>query len=301
MEITKDTDLVVRHNKLVNANLRLTAKEYDLVRTFMKHIRRTDADFWTFTVMASDVGIETKRGKETVRSISRKPVEIELGKDGLVAIPFFTYFKYQNGAFEGRFNKDLKEMLLEMKGDFTQTYEKYILPMDSIYAKRIYEMLSENKSIGYRKFRLEDLYETLKLPKSMRTYANFKKYVLIVAIREINKHSDIQIPIDISNLKDDSWKSLQCGKIRGVTHLNFGFRMKNDKGLLVACDEVQAEEETFTIKIPQEAFSISEQYELEPFELMDIFRGFQKWEQKKGAKRDFVKYLKDGIKAGIII
>ena len=227
MKITKKSDLVVRNNKLINANIKLTSKEYDLVRTFMKNIKRSDSDFWTFTVMASDVGIETKRGKDTVRSISRKPVEIELGKDGLVAIPFFTYFKYQNGAFEGRFNNDLKEMLLEIKGNFTKTFEKYILPMDSIYAKRIYEMLYENKSIGYRKFRLNDLYETLKIPKSMRNYANFKKYVLLVTIREINKHTDIYIPIDTENLKDESWIKLQCGIKRGVTHLNFEFQNKS--------------------------------------------------------------------------
>jgi hypothetical protein len=231
METTKDTDLVVRHNKLINANIKLTAKEYDLVRTFMRYIKRSDSDFWTFTVMASEVGIETKRGKDTVRSIGRKPVEIDIGKDGLVSIPFFTSLKYSNGSFEGKFNNDLKDMLLEMQSNFTQTYEQYILPMDSIYAKRIYELLAENKNIGYRKFRLDDLYETLQIPKSMRTYANFKKKVLIVAIREINKHTDIYIPVDIENQKDPSWLKLQCGKSRGITHLNFEFRKKDDKGL----------------------------------------------------------------------
>jgi len=231
MDISKESDLVVRHNKLINANIRLDAKEYDLVRTFMKHITRDDSDFWTFSVRASELNIHGSRGKPMVRSIGRKPVEIELGKEGLISIPYFTYFKYHNGLFEGKFNNDLKEMLLEINGNFTQTYEKYILPMDSIYAKRIYELLIENITLGYRKFKLDDLYTKLQVPKSFTKYSKFKEKVLLIAIKEINKHSDIYIPVDTENLTDNSWIKLQCGIKRGVTRLNFEFRKKSDKGL----------------------------------------------------------------------
>lgn len=231
METIKESDLVVRHNNLINANIRLDAKEYDIVRTFMKYITRDDSDFWTFTVRAADLNIHTSRGKSLARSISRKPVEIDLSNDGLVSIPFFTKLKYQQGVFEGKFNNDLRDVLLEMEGNFTKTYEKYILPMDSIYAKRIYELLSENMSIGYRKFRLDDLYETLQVPKSFMKYSKFKEKVLLIAIKEINKHTDIYIPVDTENLRDESWLKLQCGIKRGVTHINFEFRKKDDQGL----------------------------------------------------------------------
>jgi plasmid replication initiation protein len=229
MKTTKESDLVVRHNNLINANIRLDAKEYDIVRTFMKYITRDDGDFWTFSVRASDLNINKSRGAPMVRSIQRKPVEIELPNDGLVSIPFFTILKYSDGVFEGKFNNDLRDVLLEMKGNFTKTYEKYILPMDSIYAKRIYELLSENISIGYRKFKLEDLYKILQVPKSMKSYSRFKEKVLLISIKEINKHTDIYIPIDTTNLTDGSWIKLQCGVKRGVTHLNFEFRKKSDK------------------------------------------------------------------------
>jgi len=118
-------------------------------------------------------------------------------------------------------------VLLEIKGDFTQTFEKYILPMDSMYGKRIYELLIENKNIGYRKFKIDDLYTILQVPKSMQTYANFKEKVLLIAIKEINKHTDIFIPVDTTNLRDASWIKLQCGVSRKITHLNFEFQMKN--------------------------------------------------------------------------
>jgi plasmid replication initiation protein len=240
MKITKENDLIVRHNNLINANIRLDAKEYDVVRTFMKYITRDDGDFWTFTVRASELNINKSRGAPMVRSIQRKPVEIELPNDGLVSIPFFTSLKYSNGVFEGKFNNDLRDVLLEMQSNFTKTYERYILPMSSIYAKRIYELLSENIKIGYRKFKLDDLYKTLQVKKSMQTYPNFKKFVLLIAIKEINKHSDIYIPVDTTNLQDESWTRLQCGVKRGVTHLNFMFRKKSDKGLF--SDDMQPKE-----------------------------------------------------------
>ena len=237
MKIKKENDLIVRHNNLINANIRLDAKEYDIVRTFMKYITRDDADFWTFSVRASDLNINNSRGAPMVRSIQRKPVEIELPNDGLVSIPFFTSLKYSNGVFEGKFNNDLRDVLLEMQSNFTKTYERYILPMSSIYAKRFYELLSENIKIGYRKFRLDDLYKTLQIKKSMQTYSNFKKFVLLIAIKEINKHTNIYIPVDTTSLQNESWTRLQCVVKRGVTHLNFEFRKKSDKSLF--CDDIQ--------------------------------------------------------------
>ena len=245
MKTTKENDLIVRHNNLINANIRLDAKEYDVVRTFMKYITRDDGDFWTFTVRASELNINKSRGAPMVRSIQRKPVEIELPNDGLVSIPFFTSLKYSNGVFEGKFNNDLRDVLLEMQSNFTKTYERYILPMNSIYAKRIYELLSENINIGYRKFKLDDLYKTLQVSKSSTKYNKFKEKVLLVAIKEINKHTDIYIPVDTTNLKDESWVKLQCGVKRGVTHLNFMFRKKSDKGLF--SDGMQSKEQELNI------------------------------------------------------
>jgi len=94
------SDRVVRKNNLINAQIRLNAKEYDLVRTFMKYIKKNDSNFWSFSVLASELGINNSRGKPMVKSIQRKPLEIEIGKDGLVSIPFFSMLKYNNGVFE---------------------------------------------------------------------------------------------------------------------------------------------------------------------------------------------------------
>jgi plasmid replication initiation protein len=233
MDIEKNDGLIVRHNNLINANIRLDAKEYDLVRSFMKCVKKKDNIFSLFEISADDLGINYSRCSEMVKSIQRKPIEIKLSNNGIISIPFFSVLKYHNGVFEGKFNKDLKESLLNIDGDFTATFEKYILPMDSVYAKRIYELLYENKTIGYRKFIFEDLCDKLGIPKigrgsTNRNYDKFKQKVLIVSIKEINKYSDIYIPVNIKDLKDESWVRLQCGSKRKITHLNFTFLLKED-------------------------------------------------------------------------
>jgi len=219
----KKNDLVVRHNNLINAKIRLNAKEYDVVRTFMKLIQRDDADFWTFSISAKDVGVPYDRGRNMVRSIGRKPLEIDLGEQNFTTIPFLSSLKYKNGYFEGKFNNDLRDMLLLFKdGNFTKTYEKYILPLESMYAKRLYELLTQyNNFIGYRKFILSDLQNILQVPKTMKPYSNFKQKVLIPAIKEINKYTDIYLDLPLNDLQAPQWVKLQCGRKRGVTHLNF--------------------------------------------------------------------------------
>jgi plasmid replication initiation protein len=141
--------------------------------------------------------------------------------------------KYKNGFITFKLDPDMREFMLGLKeqGNFTKTFEKYILPMESLYAKRIYEMLYQVKKYGYRKFELEELQKVLDIPKSFKSYFNFKARVLVIAIKEINKYTDIYIPVDTDNLKDESWIKLQCGKTRKITHLNFEFRLKSDKGL----------------------------------------------------------------------
>jgi len=222
----------VRTNKLVNGRVKLKAKSYDLIRNISTLVSPTDTDFWTYEVEVAKLGIDYKRAKEYIRDIMRNPIEIKDDvKQTFDCYSWCSSMKYKNGFITFKLDPEMKEFMLQIKGNFTKTFEKYILPMESIYAKRIYEMLYQVKDFGYRKFNLEELQEILDVPKSLIPYFNFKARVLLIAIKEINKHTDIYIPVNTDNLKDVSWIRLQCGKTRKITHLNFEFRLKSDKGL----------------------------------------------------------------------
>jgi len=212
----------VRHNKLINARIKLNAKAYDLTRSFISLVERDDTDFWTYSISVADLGIDYKEAKAVIRNIMRNPVEIcDDTKKKFEAYGWFTTMKYSKGVVEARINSDLKDMMVQLNGNHTRILEKYIFPMSSIYAKRLYELLSEYKGIGYRKFILDDLYDKLQVSKTLKIYSNFKNKVLAIAIEQINTHSDLYLDLPIDNMQSHEWIALQCGKTRGITHLNF--------------------------------------------------------------------------------
>ena len=243
------------------------------------------------------LGIDYKRAKEYIRDIMRNPIEIQNDtKQTFDCYSWCSSMKYKNGFITFKLDPEMQEFMLGLKeqGNFTKTFEKYILPMESLYAKRIYEMLYQVKKYGYRKFELEELQKTLDVPKSLKPYFNFKARVLLIAIKEINKHSDIYIPVDTDNLKDESWVKLQCGKTRKITHLNFEFRLKSDKGLFT-----EPKEQTKEQKEIQRLRKIEELEQQIDKELIFLKFGATSIEQKREIYLkivEFINYVLDNNK-----
>jgi len=264
IEKLENRDLV-RHNKLVNGKVKLKAKSYDLIRSISTLVDYSDTDFHTYQLKVSDLGIDYKRAKECIRDIMRNPIEIKDDiKKTFECYAWCSYLTYEDGYITFELHKKMKEFMIQLKGNFTKTFEQYIMPMSSIYAKRIYEMLKQNEDYGYRKFNLEELQEILNVPRSMKTYPNFKKKVLLIAIKEINKYTDIYIPVDTENLKDSSWIKLQCGVSRKITHLNFEFTMKDQT------QKVPAE-----ITDPQETPQSEQTYQLDMHAFKELSKNIE--------------------------
>ena len=286
-----------RSNKLVNGRVKLKAKSYDLIRTLATLVSPNDTDFWTYEVEVKSLGIDYKRAKEYIRDIMRNPIEIQNDtKQTFDCYSWCSSMKYKNGFITFKLDPEMQEFMLGLKeqGNFTKTFEKYILPMESLYAKRIYEMLYQVKKYGYRKFELEELQKTLDVPKSMMSFSRFKEKVLLIAIKEINKHSDIYIPVDTDNLKDESWVKLQCGKTRKITHLNFEFRLKSDKGLFT-----EPKEQTKEQKEIQRLRKIEELEQQIDKELIFLKFGATSTEQKREIYLkivEFINYVLDNNK-----
>ncbi|GHS33623.1 hypothetical protein JP0120_14540 [Helicobacter pylori] len=90
-------------------------------------------------------------------------------------------------------NDCLKPYLLGLRKNFTQIPLQHILPINSGYAIRIYQMLlsdlkqNRNETTRY----LIELQDILCVPKSMYKWDNFKRNVLEPSIKEINATTDI--------------------------------------------------------------------------------------------------------------
>ena len=209
---------------IVNARYALTKNEIDLVLTLLTEIKKEDKDFKDYSFSMKDLELKTskkwqsKQLRDTVKGLMSKPLEIEESAKKWEIINWFSYFKYDDGAITCRFDKRLKPYLLEMKNRFVVSDLRMVLPMRSSYSKRVYLMLKEYAKIGERTMDLEELQASLKVPKSLKVYADFKRKVLTKSKEDINKFTDLKI----------DFKEIKLG--RKVSKIVFIIR-KNDEDL----------------------------------------------------------------------
>jgi plasmid replication initiation protein len=248
---------------IVNARYALAKNEIDLLLTLLTEIKKDDKDFKDYVFSLKDLEHKTSRKwqskqlRETAKGLMSKPLEIEENADRWEIINWFSYFKYRDGVITCRFDKGLKPYLLEMKNRFVVSDLRMVLPMRSSYSKRVYLMLKEYSKIGERTIELEDLQDLLRVPKSLKTYADFKRKVLIKSKEDINKFTDLKVDfkeiklgrkvskiVFIIKKNDEDLKSF-IGTIRdlytnqSLTHYKDMALKCDDKGLLYNSDTMK--------------------------------------------------------------
>ncbi|GAA7470945.1 hypothetical protein ID1074_14730 [Helicobacter pylori] len=115
--------------------------------------------------------------------------------DNFKTMPLFRFLEYTKGqaTIKYQLNDCLKPYLLGLRKNFTQIPLQHILPINSGYAIRIYQMLlcelkqNRNETTRY----LIELQDILCVPKSMYKWDNFKRNVLEPSLKEINATTDI--------------------------------------------------------------------------------------------------------------
>jgi len=182
---------------LINARYKLNPIESKLILSIIGLVREEDEDFKTYSIPLNNFTFLTdnenySRLKSSCKSIMKKPLEI-LENDEWEIFNWFSYIKYskKDKVILCRFDKALKPYLIDLGGHYKSYKLKNILPLQSEYSIRIYELLKQYEKIGNRKFTLEEIQEILQVPKSYKSYAHFKVNVLEQAKRELAEHTDI--------------------------------------------------------------------------------------------------------------
>ena len=101
----------------------------------------------------------------------------------------------RSGKIAIKIDEEIIPYLFDLKERFTQ-YELYnILAMKSAFSVRIYEFLKYYQGLKKKKFELEQLKEKLMVQdvKSYERFPDFRRYVLEIAVKEINELSDIHV------------------------------------------------------------------------------------------------------------
>ena len=278
-------ELIVKHNKLIEANYKLTLQEQKLILTLAREITKEDNNFkkCVFTVeQLSDIlGLE-KKGyyselKEITKSLISRVIQIK-EPDGLLQVSWLNSAKYYDnkGTIELSFSNDLKPYLLQLGNHFTKLEFNQIVSLNSVYAIRIYELCKQYQKLGERTAELQELRSILAIErKEYPFYANFKVKVLSVAEREINEKTDISI----------KFEEIKTG--RKITAIKF---------LISAKKEIKAIKNKEIIENIEEV----KEYPEEVLELFNILPFSERVEKRKAELAELLKnhtfeYLKKDI------
>jgi len=279
-------ELIVKHNKLIEANYKLTLQEQKLILTLAREITKEDNNFkkCVFTVeQLSEILDLEKKGyyselKEITKSLISRVIQIK-EPDGLLQVSWLNSAKYYDnkGIVELSFSNDLKPYLLQLGEHFTKLEFSKIVALNSVYAIRIYELCKQYEKIKERMIELEELKRILGIEKekAYKLYGNIKLKILSVAEREINEKTDINI----------SFEEIKTG--RKVSAIRF---------LISAKKEIEAIKNKEIIENIEEV----KEYPEEVLELFNILPFGEQVEKRKAELAELLKshtfeYLKKDI------
>jgi len=197
-------NLSVRYrNELNRARTHLDVVEHRIIRCAMAQVVNGSArlsETQLFHVSASDlvdlgsdpqsVYRDMKEAAETLfnRYVTLKEVDAD-AHHWVRKFRYVSEVKYddQEGRIALRFTYSIIPFIERLKDEFTQQGLLDTKGMRSAYAVRIYGILSQFKSTGKCSIGLKDLRERLDLGDRFKAYADFKRFILLKAIKQINE------------------------------------------------------------------------------------------------------------------
>jgi len=228
------TELVVKSNRLVEASYRLNLVEQQIILFAICRSREEQKGFTSntpVTIRAADFaaqfGANTDRVysqlKEAVdtlydRSVTTYDIHPESGKERVTKTRWISQASYIDGegCIQFIFAPKVIPFIRRLGDDsgFTSYRLEKIGGMTSAHAVRIYELLVQYLSIGKREIEIAWFRKTLELDGQYKAIKDLKKYVIDLAVDQINEHSDIAV----------SYTQRKTG--RTISHLIFDIKAK---------------------------------------------------------------------------
>jgi len=200
---------IIKANELIQkSRFQLTLQEQKLVLFLISRIIPEDKELheYTFSISAfCDVcGIDSASGgnyhniKKTIKALADKSIWIQQddGKESIFRWIADAIMQRQSGQITVILHEKLKPYLLQIRDKFTQYALLYILAMKGKYSVRMYELLKSYEYLHIKVFDIDELRKLLMAEKYTR-YADFKRNVLDISMREINDFSDMNVNYDV--------------------------------------------------------------------------------------------------------
>lgn len=216
MDKSKDYDMTynaehytVAANDIIKGKQSMTLQTARLIRLLITQVVKEDKDLKTYscriTDLANFLNIPSSNLYRDIWQICdcamKSVVCIGTGnpKRPWEMFHWVSTAKYDGeGTLTLRLSDEIKPYVLELEKWFTQYQLKNILEFSSYYAIRLYELLKcrdgENKNTKLElEFSVTELRVCFDCEKKYKLFADFKRKVIDIAVREINEKSDIWV------------------------------------------------------------------------------------------------------------
>ena len=206
MDINKENKLIYQHNVITSGRYDYSACMLDILFMVLSGL---EVGKMEYNIHVQDIEAITgrkwnlKQLREATESIGSRMFEIET-PERIRQIWLFSNVDYilGTGSFTVGINPKASPYFFELKNNFTAMQLKSVLNCSSKYAKRLYAIACQWRSVGSKRFEIEELKKMLGLidKKGNEQFVEitaFKKFVLEIAKKQINENTDIEIDFEL--------------------------------------------------------------------------------------------------------
>lgn len=201
----RDMEIYKRNDMIQKGRHELTLQEQRCVLYAISKIKPEDSVFQEYTFELSDFyklcglqGDSYTDLKSILVGLKQKTWWVETAPDVESTVSWFNKVRTnkKSGTVTVRFDDDMMPYLLELTKNnqyYTHYQLKYILPMKSQYAIRLYELLKSYQRNNYEWFFEIDTLKKQLNCENYKDFYDFRRWVLEPAVAEINEFTDIKI------------------------------------------------------------------------------------------------------------
>ena len=206
IDVNKENKLIYQHNVITSGRYDYSACMLDILFMVLSGLEVGKLEY---TIHVQDIEAITgrkwnlKQLREATESIGSRMFEIETHEQ-IRQIWLFSNVDYilGTGSFTVGINPKASPSFFELKNNFTAMQLKSVLNCSSKYAKRLYAIACQWRSVGSKRFEIEELKKMLGLidKKGNEQFVEitaFKKFVLEIAKKQINENTDIEIDFEL--------------------------------------------------------------------------------------------------------
>lgn len=195
-----ENSLVVKHNDLITARYDLNLVEQKIILYAVTKIDTNKENFNIINIKVQEVAelmeSENIRRYSEFRNVANGLMDrkVYLKDRPNLDVRWLASSEYVgDGIIELEFSEKLIPYLLQLKERFTRYELKNILYLKNKHSIRIYELMKQYENIGKREFELEEFKRLLMIEGQYERIYDLDRFVLNVAVDEVNKSTDINI------------------------------------------------------------------------------------------------------------